>query len=69
MKIILIGMPASGNLNILKYLLTSGDLNEHANIHAKKDEYFKEDCKENYLKIIKFFIRHEYKKDISLEII
>ena len=51
-----------GHLEIVKYLLTSADLKEHANIHAKNDEGFTWTCNYGHLEIVKYLIL-----DMSIE--
>ena len=45
-----------GHLEIVKYLLTSPDLKEHANIHAQDDLGFRWACEQGYLEVIKYLI-------------
>ena len=51
-----------GHLEIVKYLLTSPDLKEHANIHADNDYGFRWACEKGHLEIVKFLIL-----DMSIE--
>ena len=51
-----------GHLEIVKYLLTSPDLKEHANIHADNDEGFIWACAYGQLEVVKYLIQ-----DMSIE--
>ena len=44
------------DLDIVKYLLTSPELTEHADIHARSDEGFMWACYESRLEVIKYLI-------------
>ena len=46
----------NGYLEVVKYLLTSPDLKEHANIHANNDYGFRWACANGQLEIVKFLI-------------
>ena len=46
----------NGHLEIVKYLLTSAELTEHANIHAKNHEGFICACRYGSLEVIKYLI-------------
>ena len=45
-----------GSLEIVKYLLTSPELKECADIHANNDEGFRFACKKGYLDVIKYIL-------------
>ena len=45
-----------GNLDIVKYLLTSSELTEHADIHAKDDLGFIGACRNGRLEVVKCLI-------------
>ena len=45
-----------GHLEIVKYLLTSPDLKEHADIHAKNDYGFRWACEQGYLEVVKYLL-------------
>ena len=47
---------AYGYLEVVKYLLTSPDLKEHADIHASNDEGFIWSCRSGRLKVLKYLI-------------
>ena len=51
-----------GHLEIVKYLLTSPDLKEHANIHANNDYGFRLACANGHLELVKYLIL-----DMSIE--
>ena len=51
-----------GHLEIVKYLLTSPDLKEHANIHAQDDSGFRLACFDGHLEVVKYLIL-----DMSIE--
>ena len=53
---------AYGHLEIVKYLLTSADLKEHADIHADNDYGFRLACANGQLEIVKYLIL-----DMSIE--
>ena len=53
---------AYGYLEVVKYLLTSPDLKEHADIHADNDEGFIWACVNGYLELVKYLIL-----DMSIE--
>ena len=53
---------AYGYLEVVKYLLTSPDLKEHANIHADNDEGFRLACANEHLEKVKYLIL-----DMSIE--
>ena len=46
----------NGQLEVVKYLLTSAELTEHANIHARNDEGFIWACRYGHLEVIKYLI-------------
>jgi ankyrin repeat protein len=46
----------NGQLEVVKYLLTSPDLKEHADIHAEDDWGFRWACENGQLEIVKFLI-------------
>ncbi len=46
----------NGNLEIIKYLLTSPDLKEHADIHAENDLGFRNACRDGHLEVVKWLI-------------
>ena len=52
----------NGYLEVVKYLLTSAELKEHADIHAKNDEGFTWTCNYGHLEIVKYLIL-----DMSIE--
>ena len=52
----------NGYLEVVKYLLTSPDLKEHANIHAQDDLGFRWACARGHLEVVKFLIL-----DMSIE--
>lgn len=55
--IILLGLVKNGNLDIVKYLLTSsGNLNKHLNIHARNDYWFRFACEAGHLDIVQYLI-------------
>ena len=45
-----------GNLNIVKYLLTSAELTEHVDIHAENDSGFSWACDRGHLEVVKYLI-------------
>ena len=45
-----------GRLEVVKYLLTSPELTEHADIHARNDEGFIWACRSGHLEVIKYLI-------------
>ena len=45
-----------GHLEIVKYLLTSPELKEHANIHAQDDLGFRLACNYGHLEIVKYLL-------------
>ena len=45
-----------GHLEVVKYLLTSAELTEHADIHAKDDEGFKWACRYGHLEVVKYLL-------------
>ena len=45
-----------GHLEVVKYLLTSPDLKEHANIHANNDNGFINTCFDGHLEIVKYLL-------------
>ena len=45
-----------GNLDLVKYLLTSPDLKEHADIHAKNSESFINAISNGHVEIIEYLI-------------
>ena len=51
-----------GHLEIVKYLLTSHELKEHADIHADNDVGFRWACSDGQLEIVKYLIL-----DMSIE--
>ena len=51
-----------GHLEIVQYLLTSADLKEHADIHAKNDLGFGLACQKGHLELVKYLIL-----DMSIE--
>ena len=46
----------NGYLEVVKYLLTSPDLKEHADIHARSDDGFRSACRNGHLEVIKYLI-------------
>ena len=46
----------NGHLEIVKYLLTSPDLKEHADIHADNDVGFRWACENGYLEVVKYLL-------------
>ena len=46
----------NGHLEIVKYLLTSPELTEHANIHAENDSGFSWACDQGHLEVVKYLI-------------
>ena len=46
----------SGRLEVVKYLLTSPELKEHANVHAKDDGGFKSACRYGNLEVVKYLL-------------
>ena len=46
----------SGHLDVVKYLLTSPDLKEHANIHAREDSGFNWACENGRLEVVKYLL-------------
>ena len=52
----------NGYLEVVKYLLTSPDLKEHADIHSDNDSGFRLACRNGQLEIVKFLIL-----DMSIE--
>ena len=51
-----------GHLEVVKYLLTSPNLKEHADIHADNDSGFRWACSDGQLEVVKFLIL-----DMSIE--
>ena len=47
---------AQGQLEIIKYLLTSAELTEHADIHAENDLGFRNACYQGHLEIVKYLL-------------
>ena len=47
---------AQGQLEIIKYLLTSAELTEHADIHAENDLGFRSACLEGRLELVKYLL-------------
>jgi hypothetical protein len=45
-----------GSLPVLKYLLTSSDLKEHAYVHAREDEGFRQACINGHIPIIDYLL-------------
>lgn len=52
-----------GNLEIVKYLLTSPELKKHANLYASDDSGFKNACHNGHLDIIEYIITSDELKD------
>ena len=46
----------SGRLEVVKYLLTSPELTEHANIHAENDLGFRSACVQGHLEVVQFLL-------------
>ena len=46
----------NGYLEVVKYLLTSPDLKEHADIHADNDNGFIDSCVNGYLEVVKYLL-------------
>ena len=46
----------NNDLDIVKYLLTSAELTEHADIHAKYDLGFRSACDRGHLEVVKYLI-------------
>ena len=46
----------NGHLEVVKYLLTSHDLKEHADIHAKNDYGFRLACVNGHLEIVQYLL-------------
>ena len=46
----------NGYLEVVKYLLTSPDLKEHADIHANNDYGFRLACQNGHLEIVKYLL-------------
>ena len=47
---------AQGHLEVVKYLLTSPELTEHADIHAKYDLGFRGACENGRLEVVKYLL-------------
>ena len=47
---------AQGQLKVVKYLLTSPELKEHADIHDKDDEGFIWACYQGHLEVVKYLL-------------
>ena len=45
-----------GHLEIVKYLLTSAELTEHVDIHARNDLGFRNACFDGHLEIVKYLL-------------
>ena len=45
-----------GRLEVVKYLLTSPDLKEHADIHAQDDYGFRTACVNGHLEVVKYLL-------------
>ncbi len=46
----------NGHLDIVKYLLTSSELKEHANIHTEEDSGLKLACSNGHLNIVEYLL-------------
>ena len=46
----------NGQLEVVKYLLTSAELTEHADIHAQNDSGFSWACAQGHLEVVKYLL-------------
>ena len=52
-----------GQIDVIKYVLSSKDLKEHANIHTDNDDGFKVACGKGYLDVVKYLLSSKELKD------
>ena len=55
----------NGHLEVVKYLLTSPDLKEHADIHADNDKGFRGACDKGHLEVVKYLLTSPYLKEYA----